>query len=678
MNAYCEALGIAVPSVEKAAQSRDACSYGLLIAVLLERGGPITLEEAARRIAAAGVGDEGSVLDSLKRCRPGRPPIYRTGDQYALDPHDDEAGLWAFRLGLKPPKVSPMRVAEPRAEHVPLPGPEVPLTLEELGEAWRRYVPAGFSQQRLTVSVLDAHRRPMKPEEVVAYVQARTTWRSLSVNAAQHWGQNAPVRVRDDGLWELQPDHEAVRSARRAVRALVATERRSNQPSREEAEAAYRRLDEEREARAEEMERLRRVLIYGFPAERPEAVVLIDINRHQIETLAGPRVSRTGERLLNYDVIVGLEVRNLLQAIGFDPGQRRLAELGAPQKSRQLNRRGRTLRITTELLIQGSCRISRPFGNRTKTLAYLREGQETKFRRRVEADAKSLLAFHQYGRLHHCVRLRWGFIDETLPAPWVYRDERGLYDLMRRASELDVPLEIVVGSPPGWEEPWSRARRVRVIKEPGGWRYLLSDEDGGYVDEPEIQAARLVDPRKEKRPCDDHPAEARQSRLSGSAVVSDAARLFTLDVFIVSGPVTKAFARENKLVSRTIQICGDQTLAELHQAIFKAFDRKEEHMYEFQVGGKGPMDPEARKYGCAMAGQPFADEKPTGNAVQTTVGSIGLKAGDAFGYWFDFGDDWWHQINVKAVEDKVPRGKYPRVTKRVGQSPPQYADLETE
>jgi Plasmid pRiA4b ORF-3-like protein len=46
------------------------------------------------------------------------------------------------------------------------------------------------------------------------------------------------------------------------------------------------------------------------------------------------------------------------------------------------------------------------------------------------------------------------------------------------------------------------------------------------------------------------------------------------------------------------------------------------------------------------------------------------------GYWFDFGDDWWHQINVAAIDDKVPRGKYPKVVKRVGKSPPQYLDEE--
>ncbi len=73
MNAYCEALGIAVPSVENVAQRRDVSSYSLLIAVLLERGGPATLEEAAQRIAA-GVGDARSVPDSPKRCRPSSAP----------------------------------------------------------------------------------------------------------------------------------------------------------------------------------------------------------------------------------------------------------------------------------------------------------------------------------------------------------------------------------------------------------------------------------------------------------------------------------------------------------------------------------------------------------------------------------------------------------------------------
>jgi hypothetical protein len=59
---------------------------------------------------------------------------------------------------------------------------------------------------------------------------------------------------------------------------------------------------------------------------------------------------------------------------------------------------------------------------------------------------------------------------------------------------------------------------------------------------------------------------------------------------------------------------------------------------------------------------------------RTSIESLGLKVEQSFGYWFDFGDDWWHQINVEAIEDKVPVGKFPKVTKRVGKSPPQYLE----
>jgi len=90
------------------------------------------------------------------------------------------------------------------------------------------------------------------------------------------------------------------------------------------------------------------------------------------------------------------------------------------------------------------------------------------------------------------------------------------------------------------------------------------------------------------------------------------------------------------------------------------------------------MDPKAIRY---VLPSPYGDDwdddnPPAGRVDQTTIESLGLKKGKHFGYWFDFGDDWWHQINVEAVEDKVIKGKLPRVTKRVGKSPPQYAEEE--
>ena len=155
----------------------------------------------------------------------------------------------------------------------------------------------------------------------------------------------------------------------------------------------------------------------------------------------------------------------------------------------------------------------------------------------------------------------------------------------------------------------------------------------------------------------------------------DKMRLYTLEVFLLSGQVTETFVKKNPVVSRMMQIRGDQTLKDLHHAIFDAFGRWDEHMYEFQFG-KGPMDPNAIRYVLAAGAFEGAGEgrRAAGRVDQTTLDSLSLKVGDRFGYWFDFGDDWWHQVNVEAIDDKVPRGKFPRVTKREGKNPPQYAD----
>jgi hypothetical protein len=98
-------------------------------------------------------------------------------------------------------------------------------------------------------------------------------------------------------------------------------------------------------------------------------------------------------------------------------------------------------------------------------------------------------------------------------------------------------------------------------------------------------------------------------------------RLYTLEVFLISGPITEKFASRYVMAS--------------------AFDLDD--------GGR----------------------RPTGRTDQTTIESLRLRVDQPFGYWFDFGDDWWHQINVEAIDDARPAGKYPKVIKKTGQSPPQ-------
>jgi hypothetical protein len=156
-------------------------------------------------------------------------------------------------------------------------------------------------------------------------------------------------------------------------------------------------------------------------------------------------------------------------------------------------------------------------------------------------------------------------------------------------------------------------------------------------------------------------------------------KIYSLEVFLISGPMTDEFVKKNPVVSRTIEIPGDQTLEDLHNVIFRAFNREDQHLYEFQFGGKGPNDPRARRYSlAALSNSELGDSKLQGDVSETTIDSLNLKQDEAFGYWFDFGDGWWHQINVVSIENKNPNNKYPRVSKRIGKSPPQYVDFDYE
>lgn len=182
-NRWCKTLGIAPPKLETVAGHREANTFSLLLVALLERGEAMTLDEVAARFEEAGIAERSRALLSLKRCKPARPPVYREGDLYHLDPYDDELDLWVFRLGLRPPMVAPSPSKE--VEQAPLPGPETALTFSELDEAWSNASLSGWSKQRLVVAVLDAHGGPLVPADVVAAVATRTKWHGLDEDSAK-------------------------------------------------------------------------------------------------------------------------------------------------------------------------------------------------------------------------------------------------------------------------------------------------------------------------------------------------------------------------------------------------------------------------------------------------------------------------------------------------------------
>ena len=149
---------------------------------------------------------------------------------------------------------------------------------------------------------------------------------------------------------------------------------------------------------------------------------------------------------------------------------------------------------------------------------------------------------------------------------------------------------------------------------------------------------------------------------------SDANLVYTLDVYLVNGPMDEEYAEQE--ISRLIDIHSGQTLHDLHRAIFEAFERWEEHLYEFNLG-EGPQDQSALY--MYNAGWDAPGEE-AGNPETTTLGELALDVGRRFGYTFDMGDQWEHVIEVVAAKKATGKGTYPRVVKKVGPAPPQYPE----
>jgi hypothetical protein len=150
-------------------------------------------------------------------------------------------------------------------------------------------------------------------------------------------------------------------------------------------------------------------------------------------------------------------------------------------------------------------------------------------------------------------------------------------------------------------------------------------------------------------------------------------------VSLLGGPVTEKSARSSPVVLRTIEIRGGRTPEPLQEATFHASGRYGQHRYEFEIRGSRPMGPKAKRYVLPVAvAYPFDDDRPDGLVIGTIIGSLGLRVTQVLQDWFDSVDGWWHRIKVAAILKGAPPGQCPRLTKKIGEAPPQHMDWDQE
>ena len=142
--------------------------------------------------------------------------------------------------------------------------------------------------------------------------------------------------------------------------------------------------------------------------------------------------------------------------------------------------------------------------------------------------------------------------------------------------------------------------------------------------------------------------------------------------------VLKVALMNAKRIWRKIAIREDQTLSKLHEAIYSAFDRDDEHLYSFYTPREKTSSTrkiyDSPEYTHPMALEGSLDKS---NAEKTTIGQLHLKPKQVFYYLFDFGDCWWHEITVDSMLP-ADKKRYPMIVAKQGVSPPQYYDEEND
>ena len=95
-------------------------------------------------------------------------------------------------------------------------------------------------------------------------------------------------------------------------------------------------------------------------------------------------------------------------------------------------------------------------------------------------------------------------------------------------------------------------------------------------------------------------------------------------------------------VWRRIQVPGDARLDWLHAILQVAIGWTNSHLHQFKVGGDCYSD--TRHHFAEYEGDPEILEER-----KITLRQIAPRAHDAFGYEYDFGDSWEHEITVDEI-----------------------------
>jgi hypothetical protein len=211
-NAFCDHLGIAPPSLIGFAATGMPNYLDILVVALLERGGPMTLDEVVAAVARLSTTPPDRIRISLQKAWAGRAPVVKDADgRFTLDLESRHMRRILVRLGLQAPPPPPPGPPE-RGSPPP----------EELKACFWRGCPSNVSGVRLAAAVLDAMNRPMFPQEILGVVREWTDgWLPPPEPSPYQPTKSLVVRLDDGRLTLARTRTDDLHKMRQKVRELA-------------------------------------------------------------------------------------------------------------------------------------------------------------------------------------------------------------------------------------------------------------------------------------------------------------------------------------------------------------------------------------------------------------------------------------------------------------------------
>lgn len=122
----------------------------------------------------------------------------------------------------------------------------------------------------------------------------------------------------------------------------------------------------------------------------------------------------------------------------------------------------------------------------------------------------------------------------------------------------------------------------------------------------------------------------------------------------------------DKKTWRRIAVSSGDVLDDLHDAIQKAFEFDNDHLYEFNFRNRFGMR--------QRVVHPVCEEEFSTDEFE--IKDLPLRVGEKMEYVFDFGDYWQFTVELEEIEPPNPKFKKAKILESHGKSPEQYPDWE--